>query len=689
MSATVIDSLLVELKLDKKSYDTGYLAAMKEQQKFTDETVKNNKKLVESNKSVEQSLHRMKLELLAAAAVFFGATGFKEWIADMVTGQAALGRLSTNLGISAQRLDAWGTVAEEMGDRASDALGALQTVAAGVAEATIKGHSALTDVARANGVSLTDARGQLVSSEEILIRFAARMQQLPRQQAIALANMAGLGGVANELLLGPDELTKRLAAAQQLSRATEESTKQAQELEKRWALLMRRFHGVQEEIFARLSPTFERLFDRFTKWLDTVNFDKVINQVERFVTWVNKAVEAVGGWKVVAEALGVVLALKVLSPLTGLVGLIARLAGLGGASAVVSTLASSFQALGLAAAGVSLAAVAGVAGAAALVYSPATGGKTKDGEQVEDLNQESRQAAKALGGSDAPKANPNGNAELWKAVRGEPSAYAGTRSQAALLLAERSYADPMSAEAYRATAREILSGRLPADQIAYGARPEPNPVPTQGPNPSEAALARGEASPRGSQGDYAAYFAQLEGQYGLPAGLLDRVWAKESARSTGAIASPKGAQGPFQFTPETAQDFGLTGDTVNQVEPAAAAAAKYLAGLRAQFGGDLTTALAAYNWGPGNVARKGLGQAPDETRDYMHLADGLALGPPQRYGAGFAPSAAPAAGDVSNETHIGEIKVYSQATDARGIVKDMRGELRNQGLVYQSNQGVE
>lgn len=108
-------------------------------------------------------------------------------------------------------------------------------------------------------------------------------------------------------------------------------------------------------------------------------------------------------------------------------------------------------------------------------------------------------------------------------------------------------------------------------------------------------------------------FNQLEQKNGLPAGLLDAVWSAESSRGQN-MQSPKGAQGHFQFMPATAAQYGL--DDPNNLQKSAAAAAKMLSDMMQQTG-SVPGALAAYNWGIGNVQRKGMDAAPAETRNYI------------------------------------------------------------------------
>lgn len=115
---------------------------------------------------------------------------------------------------------------------------------------------------------------------------------------------------------------------------------------------------------------------------------------------------------------------------------------------------------------------------------------------------------------------------------------------------------------------------------------------------------------------YAGMIRQAEAQNGIPAMMLERLlWQESRYREdiiTGRTRSPAGAMGIAQFMPATAVEMGIDPLKPEQAIPAAA---RYLRRLFDRFG-NWTEALAAYNWGQGNVARRGLAAAPRETRNY-------------------------------------------------------------------------
>lgn len=110
------------------------------------------------------------------------------------------------------------------------------------------------------------------------------------------------------------------------------------------------------------------------------------------------------------------------------------------------------------------------------------------------------------------------------------------------------------------------------------------------------------------------YLYWLEHKYELPEGLLGIVMMKESSGNPKAI-SPAGAEGLFQFMPNTSNWL--------QIDPfhpyqAASGAAKYLQYLINHFDGSIELGLAAYNAGMGNVRKYGNSIPPfQETQQYV------------------------------------------------------------------------
>lgn len=117
------------------------------------------------------------------------------------------------------------------------------------------------------------------------------------------------------------------------------------------------------------------------------------------------------------------------------------------------------------------------------------------------------------------------------------------------------------------------------------------------------------------------YLTAAEADNGIPAGLLVRQAWQESRFNPAAVNRSSGAAGLMQFMPATAQEWGVERF---DAESSAKGAGRYMAWLYRQVG-SWPLALAAYNWGVGNLKRKGLDAAPAETRDYVAQI-GAALG---------------------------------------------------------------
>lgn len=126
---------------------------------------------------------------------------------------------------------------------------------------------------------------------------------------------------------------------------------------------------------------------------------------------------------------------------------------------------------------------------------------------------------------------------------------------------------------------------------------------------------------------YSDLFQQAGEQYGVDPSLLSNQAWFESGLDPNASNSKSGAKGISQFIPSTAKQYGVD---VNDVGSSISGQARYMKDLLSQFNGNEGLALAAYNWGPGNVAKWRLSGAdpdklPSETKSYVQNITGVPM----------------------------------------------------------------
>lgn len=171
------------------------------------------------------------------------------------------------------------------------------------------------------------------------------------------------------------------------------------------------------------------------------------------------------------------------------------------------------------------------------------------------------------------------------------------------------------------------TGPSTSEQVPGKAQPQDRPaleidetgnVMEVSPTPAQPAVAPGQRPALDLSYDPAEIEKQIRataekqglGQY---ADMFVKQAQAESGLNPYAVSS-KGASGIFQHMPATAQELGINPFDPNQ---SIEGGVRYMGQLLNKYQNDPTKALAAYNWGMGNVDRQGLEKMPTETQNYL------------------------------------------------------------------------
>jgi soluble lytic murein transglycosylase-like protein len=124
---------------------------------------------------------------------------------------------------------------------------------------------------------------------------------------------------------------------------------------------------------------------------------------------------------------------------------------------------------------------------------------------------------------------------------------------------------------------------------------------------------QGESKTRTEGQDFDSSISEAAAKYDLDPALIRAVIQVESSRNPEAV-SPVGAQGLMQLMPKTAAEMGVTNafDPAQNIE----GGTRYLRQLLNRYQGNRRLALAAYNWGMGNL-EKHPEALPKETQQYI------------------------------------------------------------------------
>ncbi len=360
---TIVDALIVTLGLDGSKFKQESKKSGDDLRKMSSESDRTAKVMEAKGKQAAQFYAQIRNEALSLIAVFTGGRALKNFAEDTINNAANLGMMAENLQMSTERLSSFQRAAERAGGSSAGMTAQLlesQSAAAkysmGMIDESMQWFYRLGGSDRA----LKDGNTYLLARADIIHKL---YQTDPGRAKLAAQSMGISPEQFNLMKMGSAGLLELVAAQEKNAAVTAEGAKQALALRNKMLDLRDRLESTATTILLRLAPAIERGVARLEKMADWVAahkddiskwIDSTVSAIGDFVSALDRAAQAVGGWKNVLIALA---ALKVLGMVASVVQLAGALAGVG---AALGGIASGAAAVGI------LGAIGASAGTAAL-----------------------------------------------------------------------------------------------------------------------------------------------------------------------------------------------------------------------------------------------------------------------------------------------------------------------------------
>ncbi|MHB4960087.1 transglycosylase SLT domain-containing protein [Klebsiella pneumoniae] len=625
MAATVIDALLVTLGLDTSQFRKGQQEVSDDLKKQREDAKNTAKEMAEQGKKAASFFSSIKTELLALTGVTVTAGGLMSLVKNTTSSLMDLSIQSKALGMTARELDGFGKAAESAGSSFERITAALQGFQA-AKQGSLFGDTSSPIFSGMRMLTALTGDTFDVYSKDAKSLARSYLESLRKVKDPNIRRQIGAMGGFDDATIQRNQEGRFLPDVDRLTKSsgiTDASVKGAKEFTEAWVLLNQNLETTKNQFYTFLIPyvrEFNGVLLQLSNWMKS-HPDEMRQKVESFFGAIesgakaaDNAARSVGGWE---NAIKLLIGLKVA---TWVMGITKAFTGLFALTPPAWFIAASAVGVG--------------------AYQNISNAATK----------------------------ADHTDSLWESIkqRWDAGGWYNNQQNMQALSPEQRKKDQDERSFWEST-KNLLSQAVNALISPAGAASmQPNIVGGYQPNvPLNAQAARLGAKGKAFLQAMAGEFGALEGKYGLPAGLLSSVAATESGGDPFA-ESKAGAKGLFQFMPGTAKDMGLKGRDVFDPHKSADAAGRYLRFLLDATGGDLEKTLASYNWGLGNVQKKGMDNLPSETRNYVpKVMAGM------RPGAGMAVDRA-MPGQAGGVYNFYGTKITTQAQNVEQLTSDIK-----------------
>ena len=281
--ATIIDSLLVKLGLDSSEFEAKKGKVDKGLKDTGSEAEKTGGKLKKSGKDGAEGFENVAKSAAKFLAIIGGTMAVKRFIENQIEANAALDRFAQNLDQSANSISAWSNAAELAGGSTEGLQGTMDMLSKSQTELQLTGQSGLIPYFSALGMSLADTQGKARPVNDLLLDLSDRFSKMDRTTANNMGRMMGIDqGTMQLLLKGRSEVELMIARQKEYGAVTKQQAEEAGRMKRAMVESRQSFEAFGRELLSAATPALEKMFAIFADFGAWVRENKEF--VQTFLT---------------------------------------------------------------------------------------------------------------------------------------------------------------------------------------------------------------------------------------------------------------------------------------------------------------------------------------------------------------------------------------------------------------------
>ena len=257
--ADIIDSFIVSLGIDASQYNKEIKNFRDDRKRLGEEEKRANRDTEDAQKRMAGGFRTLRNEAAGFLFVLAGASGVKQFVGNILAGDAAVGRLAKNLGVATESLSAWQGAVKRVGGGTGDIDSAFRSISGAYQNLQLTGTTGNDADFQGLGVGSGTLRQ---GPEATLLKISEASSRMSRPEFGARLGRLGFNEATITLLSkGRVEVERMIVEQRRLGVTTDANAEAAQKFDDQLAKL-------ETAIKGKLRPAIEGMVGTLIDWLE-------------------------------------------------------------------------------------------------------------------------------------------------------------------------------------------------------------------------------------------------------------------------------------------------------------------------------------------------------------------------------------------------------------------------------------